>query len=1022
MKKLFIIQTSFLIALLLTLILIPEFAAAKTNGEEGDTNFTEIPTGYMGIYTPSDLDEMRSNLSGKYILMNDINLSDATAVGGEFYRESEGWQPIGTESLPFSGVLDGNGYKIIGLKINILTENKMYAGLIGYAKNAEVKNLGMVNGEIKVQNTSIDSSMAKVIAGGIIGYGYNIGITNSYNENPVYAFSNISSYAGGIVGYIDSTSKAPSKIISSHNHAEIKGKSAAGGVAGTVSWTNITHSFNDGEINKGYQHGQMSGGIAGKVYNSSIDESYNTGDITYGADHSAGGGIVGYASASSLNNISNRGSVSSNHEYSDGGGIAGKIYGNTKILRANNSGNVKSSSYVGGITGQASNSMTVQSYNSGDISGNYSGGIYGYSSTAHVKDSFNLGKISGSYNSGGIVGKGTDSTIQTVYNLGRITAGYNVMGSKGQIAGPFTGTVTNSYYWSENNYGDTIGTRIPELGKMKQQASFENFDFSTVWKIGGIMSYSFPTLQSQEFYAGNEHNVNIEMKSNPFKTVYARGEQVDLTGAVITATTNWGNENELSMTQNMIYSDVTKYTGTQSVSVNYEGLHTSFKIIVKNSYTVTFKDIDGTILKTERVLEGDSANPPDFPDRDGYTFTGWNKDVSNITSNLTVTAQFKPKTYTVIFQTYDGIMIETKSVDYGESVVPPEAPNRVGYNFVGWNHSLHFITSDIIVKPQYNNSFYQVIFKGYNDEKLSDFYVEHGSSASAPNPPIRKGYTFIGWDKNFSAITSDLTITARYKINTYTVTFKEDSTTLKTVKTNYNSKVTMINPTKSGETFIGWYHDAGFTKKFNSNETITGNKTLYAKFVKNTANPISIRAYSVGYNKIKVSWAKVSGAAGYEIYRATSKSGVYSKITTIKRVSTVSYTNSGLSTGKSYYYKIRAYRLVDGIKVYSSYTRLDSAKPVLAVPTKMANVKASSTSIRVTWSKVSEASGYEVYRATSISGSYKKVKIITRNTTTSYTNKSLSKRKTYYYKVRSYRIVNGTKRYSSYSTVRGLKM
>ena len=69
-----------------------------------------------------------------------------------------------------------------------------------------------------------------------------------------------------------------------------------------------------------------------------------------------------------------------------------------------------------------------------------------------------------------------------------------------------------------------------------------------------------------------------------------------------------------------------------------------------------------------------------------------------------------------------------------------------------------------------------------------------------------------------------------------------------------------------------------------------------------------------------------------------------------------------------------------------------------------------------------EASGYEVYRATSLTGKYTKVKTITNNSTLSYTNKSLSRGKTYYYKVRAYRIVNGTKKYSSYSTVRGLKL
>ncbi len=1006
--------------MLLTLALIPNFVTAAENADDSFTQLTEVPAGYVGIYNPSDLDNIRNNYSGKYILMNDINLSDAITVGGEFYREGAGWNPIGTESLPFSGVLDGNGYKIIGLKIDILTESKVYAGLIGYARSAEVKNLGMVNGEIKVENTSIDSSTAEAVVGGIIGFGYNIDITNSYNENPVYAFSNISSYAGGIVGSIDSRSATPSKISSSHNRAVIKGKTATGGIVGKAYYTSITNSFNDAEINKENEHGQISGGIAGAISNSSINESYNTGDITYGASSKSGGGIVGTASASTLNNISNRGSVSSTVQYGIGGGIAGAISSNTKILKANNSGDVSNLSYAGGIAGHASNSMTVEAYNSGDINGNTSGGIYGYSSTSHVKDSFNLGKIDGRYYTGGIVGQGTDSTIQTTYNAGRVN-GSLTYGSHGQVVGLFTGTVANSYYWI--NSGTAVGTKLSDQEEMKQQASFEGFDFGAIWTMDGKNSYPFPKLRGQEVYTGKEHNIAIKMKSDPEKTVYARGEPIDLTGAVITTLTNWGNEADVDVTQSMIPRDATNYIGNPSVSVRFEGLHTSFRIIVKEPYTVTFKDDNGTILKTERVLKGDSANPPYSPTREGHIFTGWDKDFSNISANLTVTAQYKAHSYSVTFQTYDGKTIETKSVYHGDSVEPPEAPIRIGYTFSGWDHLLHYITSDIIVKANYHESSYRVIFKDYNGKELSNYHVMHGSSAFAPNPPpVRTGYTFIGWDKNFSSVTTDLIITAQYKIKTYTVTYKNGSTTLKSVKANYNTKVASYKPKKSGYTFIGWYHDTKLTKKFSSDEKIKANKTLYAKFVKNTATPKSTSASSAGYNKTKVSWTKVSGAAGYEIYRATSKSGTYTKIATIAGGSKVSYTNSGLSTGKTYYYKIRAYRTVDKVKVYSSYTPIKSAKPVLATPSRSAIAKVSRSSVKFSWNKVGEASGYEVYRATSKSGKYTKVKTITSNSTLSYTNKSLSRGKIYYYKVRAYRIVNGTKRYSSYSTVRGLKL
>ena len=73
----------------------------------------------------------------------------------------------------------------------------------------------------------------------------------------------------------------------------------------------------------------------------------------------------------------------------------------------------------------------------------------------------------------------------------------------------------------------------------------------------------------------------------------------------------------------------------------------------------------------------------------------------------------------------------------------------------------------------------------------------------------------------------------------------------------------------------------------------------------------------------EITFDAVEGASGYEIYRATSKSGKYSKVATITNTS---YTNTKLSSSKTYYYKVRAYRTVSGKKVYSSYTTVVTCK------------------------------------------------------------------------------------------------
>lgn len=216
----------------------------------------------------------------------------------------------------------------------------------------------------------------------------------------------------------------------------------------------------------------------------------------------------------------------------------------------------------------------------------------------------------------------------------------------------------------------------------------------------------------------------------------------------------------------------------------------------------------------------------------------------------------------------------------------------------------------------------------------------------------------------------------------------------------------------------GWYKI-----KYNNGYGYVSNKYLKIDSSNQQSTTLSkptVKVSSNSYNSNKLSWNKVTGSSGYEVLRATSKTGTYKSVKTITSGSTVSYTDKSLATGTTYYYKVRAYRTVDKKKVYSSYSSVVSAKPVLKTP----SVKLTSGSKKATikWEKISGASGYEVYRATSKSGKYSKIKTITKNSTVSYVNSSLTKNKTYYYKVRAYRTVNGKKIYSSYSVAKSVKV
>ena len=184
---------------------------------------------------------------------------------------------------------------------------------------------------------------------------------------------------------------------------------------------------------------------------------------------------------------------------------------------------------------------------------------------------------------------------------------------------------------------------------------------------------------------------------------------------------------------------------------------------------------------------------------------------------------------------------------------------------------------------------------------------------------------------------------------------------------------------------------------------------------------LGIKATSNSYNSIKLTWNKaINGANGYAVYRSTSKDGKYTLRKTITSKNTIEFTDTGLDTNTTYYYKVRAYRMIADKKKYGSYSEIVCAKPVLSKTTITVSSKSKKATIK--WNKVLGASGYKVYSATSSNGTYSLKKTITSINTLSYTNTNLVSGKTYYYKVRAYRNVNGNVVYGPYSVVKSQKI
>ena len=207
---------------------------------------------------------------------------------------------------------------------------------------------------------------------------------------------------------------------------------------------------------------------------------------------------------------------------------------------------------------------------------------------------------------------------------------------------------------------------------------------------------------------------------------------------------------------------LTNITADVNVMAQYE--------VAKTWYTVTYYDWDLTLLGTEKVEEGHDAEgwKPE-PEREGYTFIGWSKPLTNITADVNVMAQYEVAKvwYTVTYYDWDLTLLGTEKVEEGHDAkgIEPD-PEREGYTFIGWSKSLTNITSDLSVAAQYEVAkvWYTVTYYDWDLTLLGTEKVEEGHDAKGIDPdPEREGYTFIGWSKSLTNITSDLSVAAQYE-------------------------------------------------------------------------------------------------------------------------------------------------------------------------------------------------------------------------------------------------------------------
>ena len=190
---------------------------------------------------------------------------------------------------------------------------------------------------------------------------------------------------------------------------------------------------------------------------------------------------------------------------------------------------------------------------------------------------------------------------------------------------------------------------------------------------------------------------------------------------------------------------------------------------------VTYKDGDSEYAK-QVLPSGTLATRPDAPAATpGYTFGGWNKadgtawDYASdkVTDNITLYAKWAANTYTITFDTAGGSEIAPITQDYGTVITAPEAPTREGYTFTGWDRDIPTTmpTENMTVTAQWEINQYTITFDTNGGSEIAPITQDYGTAITAPANPTREGYTFIGWDREIPTTmpAENITLKAKWK-------------------------------------------------------------------------------------------------------------------------------------------------------------------------------------------------------------------------------------------------------------------
>ena len=365
----------------------------------------------LEIWDWYDLDAIRDNLDGYYVLVNnlDSNTAGYDELAGPTANGGNGWQPIGADPSSFVGCFDGHGCEVRDLFIN--RPHAWFVGLFGVVEaGGVIKNVGVVNTTVSGNNS----------IGGLVGHTKYCTVSNSYSTGSVTGYACV----GGLVGY-----NYEGTVSNSYSASSVTGDDSVGGLVG-CNFGTVHNSYSTGGVSGNLLTGGLVGDNNGQ---STVSNSCSTGNVSGDWDV---GGLVGVNSPTcTISSSYSTGSVSGNFWV---GGLA--AYNLGTVSNSYSTGSVTGDQYVGGLVGDNGSGGSVSnSYSTGSVSGIYDvGGLLGRNSGA-VSDSFWDTETSGEATSDGGTGK-TTGEMQDISTFSG--AGWDIVA----VANP--GTRNTSYIWN----------------------------------------------------------------------------------------------------------------------------------------------------------------------------------------------------------------------------------------------------------------------------------------------------------------------------------------------------------------------------------------------------------------------------------------------------------------------------------------------------------------------------------------------------------------------------------------------